>query len=124
MIRADSKYDSNYVICNRVCQQIQIADLIVVDVSSENNNVFYEFGMAMAMRKLILPICFSESFYQIKLPAALEAYIKRHFDTTAPTNGNDKTSDVQKINDKIEYLKRHIDCYPWRRTLFESYGLR
>ena len=124
VIRADSNYDSNYVICNRVCQQIQIADLIVVDVSSENNNVFYEFGMAMAMRKLILPICFSESFYQIKLPAALEAYIKRHFDTTAPTNGNDKTSDVQKINDKIEYLKRHIDCYPWRRTLFENYGLR
>lgn len=124
VIRADSNYDSNYVICNRVCQQIQIADLIVVDVSSENNNVFYEFGMAMAMGKLILPICFSESFYQIKLPTALEAYIKRHFESTPPIKEDDETSEVGKTSKMVEHLKRHIDCYPWRRTLFENYGLR
>lgn len=124
VIRADSNYDSNYVICNRVCQQIQIADLIVVDVSSENNNVFYEFGMAMAMGKLILPICFSESFYQIKLPEALEAYIKRYFETTAPVKEYDGMNEVSRTSDQIEDLKRHIDCYPWRRTLFENYGLR
>ena len=124
VIRADSNYDSNYVICNRVCQQIQIADLIVVDVSSENNNVFYEFGMAMAMGKLILPICFSESFYQIKLPTALEAYIKRHFETTPPVKEHDVMNEVSRTSDRIEHLKRHIDCYPWRRTLFENYGLR
>lgn len=63
VIRADSNYDSNYVICNRVCQQIQMADLIVVDVSSENNNVFYEFDMAVALGKFIPPICFRESFF-------------------------------------------------------------
>lgn len=123
VVRADSNYDSNYVICNRVCQQIQIADLIVVDVSSENNNVFYEFGMAMAMGKLILPICFSESFYQIKLPKALDAYIKRHFEKT-PLSKDDNKSENQQVNAMIEHLKRHIDCYPWRRALFENYGLR
>lgn len=109
VIRADSNYDSNYVICNRVCQQIQMADLIVVDVSSENNNVFYEFGMAVALGKLILPICFSESFFQISYPPLLEEYF---------TSKNNDTPG------NINHLKRHIDCYPWRRTLFEHYGLR
>lgn len=116
VVRADSTYDSNYVICNRVCQQIQIADLIVVDVSSENNNVFYEFGMAVAMGKLILPICFSESFYQIALPEQLEKYIEREL--------NRSDIETSPENKKLKHLKRHIDCYPWRRVLFENYGLR
>ena len=102
VIRADTTYASNYVVCNRICQQIQVADLIIVDVSVENNNVFYEFGMAVAHDKLILPICYSESFYQIVYPAGVKAY--HEFDA--------------------EKYRRHIDCYPWRRALFEYYGLR
>lgn len=113
VIRADSNYDSNYVICNRVCQQIQMADLIVVDVSSENNNVFYEFGMAVALGKLLLPICFSESFFQIVYPPLLEEYCD-------PKNAHILT----EAGIDSDELKRHIDCYPWRRTLFEHYGLR
>ena len=62
VIRADSSTASNYIICSRICQQIQIADLIIVDVSVENTNVFYEFGLAAAFGKLILPICYNESF--------------------------------------------------------------
>lgn len=116
VVRADSTYDSNYVICNRVCQQIQIADLIVVDVSSENNNVFYEFGMAVAMGKLILPICFSESFYQIVFPESLKVYSERQL--------NCFDMETSPENKKIKHLKHHIDCYPWRRILFENYGLR
>ena len=122
VIRADSNYDSNYVICNRVCQQIQMADLIVVDVSSENNNVFYEFGMAVALGKLILPICFSESFFQIVLPDKLKEYVHK--------KENEIEDEIKETKDKdreyyqLEHLKRHIDCYPWRRSLFEYYGLR
>ena len=62
VLRSDSNPASNYVICNRVCQQMQIADLIIVDVTVENTNVFYEFGMAVAMGKLILPLCYNDSF--------------------------------------------------------------
>ena len=40
VIRADSEPSSNYVVCNRICQQMQLADLIVVDVSNQNPNVF------------------------------------------------------------------------------------
>ncbi len=102
VVRADSSFASNYVICNRVCQQIQIADLIVVDVSVKNANVFYELGMAIAMEKLILPVCFSDSYF--------------HKDKEA----EDKCL-KQKNNKK---LHRHISCFPWRRQLFEYYGLR
>lgn len=96
VVRSDSDPASNYVICNRICQQMQIADLVVVDVSSQNANVFYEFGMAVAFGKLVLPICYSESFYKMKVPENYEG----------------------------EPEKYHIGCYPWRKNLFEYYGIR
>ena len=49
VIRSDTAPASNYVICSRICQQMQIADIVVVDVSAQNANVFYEFGMAVAL---------------------------------------------------------------------------
>lgn len=103
VIRADSDPASNYVICNRVCQQLQIADLVVVDVSVENTNVFYEFGMAVALGKMILPICYSESFYEMSIPEETAKVIKEQ---------------------KKSYLEHHMDCYPWRKRLFEYYGIR
>lgn len=105
VIRADTDTASNYVVCNRICQQIQMADLIIVDVSFENANVFYEFGMAVALKKLILPICYSESFFETHYPEKLEELLEK------------KKSVPQEI-------KRHIDCYPWRRILFEHFGIR
>lgn len=77
VIRSDSEPASNYVICSRICQQMQIADLIVVDVSNQNPNVFYEFGMAVALGKLILPVCFSESFYKMVVPERVKEKRKR-----------------------------------------------
>lgn len=105
VIRADSNSVTNYVICNRVCQQMQIADLIIADVSVENTNVFYEFGMAMAFGKLILPICYSGTFYEHKLPDAM------------------RDNKVLTEKDKKAHEK-HISCYPWRKQLFEHYGIR
>lgn len=97
VIRSDSDPVSNYVICSRICQQMQIADLIIVDVSSQNTNVFYEFGMAVALGKMILPICYSESFYE---------------------------KNVSGITDAgKEECEHHIGCYPWRKILFEFYGI-
>lgn len=101
VVRSDSDPASNYVICSRICQQMQTADIIVVDVSSQNTNVFYEFGMAIAMGKLILPICYSESFYKTVVPEKL-------------------TLDIKK---KKPYLEQHIGCQPWRKDLFEYYGI-
>lgn len=40
VVRSDSDPASNYVVCNRICQQMQMADLVIVDVSSQNANVF------------------------------------------------------------------------------------
>ena len=104
VLRSDSNPASNYVICNRVCQQMQIADLIVVDVTVENTNVFYEFGMAVALDKLILPICYNDSFYRSSPPVE---------------NRKENTE-----TDGEQPLEKHIDCFSWRRRLFEYFGLR
>lgn len=104
VLRADSSPASNHVICNQVCQQMQIADLVIVDVTVENTNVFYEFGMAVALDKLILPICYNDSFYRPKPP-------KNNIEFESSTSGKQK-------------LEKHIDCFPWRRRLFEYFGLR
>lgn len=101
VVRSDTAPSSNYVICSRICQQMQIADLIVVDVSVQNANVFYEFGMAIALGKLILPICYSESFYKITVPPIIK--------------------DDLNLTREVEH---HIGCYPWRKNLFEFYGIR
>lgn len=99
--RSDSDLASNYVTCTRICQQMQIADLIIVDVSSQNANVFYELGMAVAFGKLILPICYSESYYKTIIPNELKA--------------------KNYLYKKVEH---HIGCFPWRKNLFEYYGIQ
>lgn len=142
VIRADSNTETNYVICNRVCQQMQIADLVIVDVSVENTNVFYEFGMAAAFNKLILPICYNESFYEMKLPKKAEkllvelrqknpVYYKKYKKSEYEENKADadsKREGSKNAKDTIESFRKlvehHIDSYPWRRRLFEFYGIR
>lgn len=109
VVRSDSDPVSNYVVCSRICQQMQIADIIIVDVSSQNANVFYEFGMAVALGKLILPICYSESFYKRDVPW-INGKIKIDLK-------NEKEVDLYK---KAEH---HLGCYPWRKKLFEYYGI-
>lgn len=109
VVRSDSDPASNYVVCSRICQQMQIADLVIVDVTSQNANVFYEFGMAVALGKMILPICYSESFYKIVIPEVLRENIKANKD---------------KRIDGMHLTEHHIGRYPWRKDLFEYYGIR
>ena len=125
VIRADSNTESNYVICDRVCQQMQIADLVIVDVSVENTNVFYEFGMAAAFGKLILPICYSESFYQMKIPQAAKDFLEEErLKHSRKAHMGKETGGAGKLEDLRKMIEHHIDCYPWRRKLFENYGIR
>lgn len=125
VIRADSNTASNYIVCSRICQQIQIADLIIVDVSVENTNVFYEFGLAAAYGKLILPICYSESFYEMKIPEKaadlLEKMRQRYANETNEVEKQKLKEEIEQLRTRIEH---HIDCYPWRRKLFENYSIR
>lgn len=131
VVRSDTDLASNYIICSRVCQQMQIADLVVVDVSSQNPNVFYEFGMAVALGKLILPICYSESFYKMVIPEEIQKlradYFQKEF-----LEGKDpeKEASEKEASEKnknawiIKELEHHIGCYPWCKDLFEYYGIR
>ncbi|MBQ3704240.1 MAG: hypothetical protein II885_16030 [Oscillospiraceae bacterium] len=118
VVRADSNPSNNFVICNRVCQQLQIADLVIVDVSVANANVFYELGLAVALGKLILPLCYSESFYHMNVPDKLNKIFEENVQDPQYWAGENGA----KAND--EDLKHHIGCYPWRRELFEYFGIR
>ena len=124
--RADSNPVSNYIICNRICQQMQMADLIIVDVSVESANVFYEFGLATAFQKLILPICFSDSFYASKIPEKLETLFRN--DELSPRKtapyGCNYHNGFHNRKALSPNLKHHIDCFPWRRKLYEHFGIR
>ncbi|MCC8044452.1 MAG: hypothetical protein LIP12_03000 [Clostridiales bacterium] len=53
--------------------------------------------MAVALGKMILPICYSESFYEKNAAGVTD-------------------------EGKAE-CEHHIGCYPWRKTLFEFYGI-
>ena len=143
-IRSDATYASNFVMCSRVCQQIMIADLIIVDVSVENANVFYELGMAIAMGKLILPICSHESYFSRNYPTEKE---KAKFSEMYKEISPDKfrsicSSTIKKIDEDKKVmsltevtsaigatynriaLERHLGYFPWRKQLFEHYGIR
>ncbi|MCM1543644.1 MAG: hypothetical protein NC121_20660, partial [Blautia sp.] len=120
VIRSDSDPASSYVICSRICQQMQIADLVIVDVSTQNPNVFYEFGMAVALEKMILPICFSESFYKLDVPEKLRE-LKAESDKK--TGLLYHTAEDEPKKDPYDEILHHIGCYPWRKTLFEYYGI-
>jgi hypothetical protein len=55
--RADEFRNIGYVMCEKICRRIQEAELVVVDFSVDNPNVFYEFGLAVGLNKPILIIC-------------------------------------------------------------------
>lgn len=63
--RADDISRVGYIICEKICKRIQEADLVVVDLSYHNANVYYELGLAIALRKEILPICIADT-YQVR----------------------------------------------------------
>ena len=58
--RADDIRQVGFIICEKICKKIQEADYIIADVSFDNPNVFYELGLATALRKDIVPICASD----------------------------------------------------------------
>ena len=55
--RADDARPVGFIICEKICKKIQEADYIVADITYDNPNVFYELGLAAALRKKIIPIC-------------------------------------------------------------------
>ncbi|MCL2476603.1 hypothetical protein [Candidatus Bathycorpusculum sp.] len=55
--RADDVNRIGYIMCEKICKKIQEADLIVVDVSFNNPNVFYEMGLSIALHKPLLLMC-------------------------------------------------------------------
>lgn len=64
LIRADDYSGNSHIVCESVCARMQEADMIIADISYGNPNVFYELGMAVALGKQILPICYMHRYYE------------------------------------------------------------
>ncbi len=58
--RADDVRQVGFIICEKICKKIQEADYVVADVTFDNPNVFYELGLATALRRKIIPLCSEE----------------------------------------------------------------
>lgn len=60
--RADQVSQIGYVMCESICRRIQEADLVVVDLSLDNANVFYGLGLAVGLEKRLLILCDEERY--------------------------------------------------------------
>ena len=52
--RADTIMRTGYVMCEKICKQIQEADLVVADITLAKQNVLYELGLAAGLSRRIL----------------------------------------------------------------------
>ncbi len=52
--RADEVRDIGYIICEKICHRIQDSDFVLADVSLNNENVFYEVGLAYGLERPIV----------------------------------------------------------------------
>ncbi len=59
--RADTIGRTGYVMCSRICYPIQQSAGIVAEVTTPNLNVFYELGLACALKKRILVLAHSSA---------------------------------------------------------------
>lgn len=51
--RADRAFQLGFVMCRKICKLIQEADHVMVDVTEDNANVYYELGLAWGFGKKI-----------------------------------------------------------------------
>jgi hypothetical protein len=60
--RADQFRNIGYVMCGKVCRRIQASRLVVVDITLNNANVFYELGLAVGLNKPLVLLCEDSAF--------------------------------------------------------------
>jgi len=54
--RADRSFQLGFVMCQRICKQIQEAEYVMADITEPNPNVYYELGLAWGFGKKVLLI--------------------------------------------------------------------
>ena len=58
---ADTVRRTGYVICEKICKEIQQSDFVIADTSIPNHNVFYELGLAYGIGHKIIIVHHAES---------------------------------------------------------------
>jgi hypothetical protein len=52
--RADEVRNIGYIICEKICHRIQDSDFVLADISFNNENVFYEVGLAYGLERPVI----------------------------------------------------------------------
>lgn len=88
VLRLDRMFDIGSRITDNIMTALELADIIIVDVSRQNPNVMYELGYAHALRKPTLII--ADKSEMDKLPIELRGYFIQLYDKSNFTDFNER----------------------------------
>ena len=109
IIKADESMDMGYIVCEKICKKIQESDLIVADISVENNNIFYELGLAYGLERAILLVQIDSPVKNLlKDPRILNSLTYNHNPETIIRK---KILKYQGVQDLHEGLKKPLSDY-------------
>lgn len=125
--RADREIQLGFVMCQKICREIRMADFVLVDLSEPNPNVYYELGLAMGFKKKILII--STGLHQLNKPFGtpwetflrskrktilsydeLKSYLaakdRKGLVSLFEKHAYDSAADVERMHDPTSYIYR------------------
>jgi len=88
VLRLDKMIDVGGMISNNIVTALELADIVIVDVSGQNPNVMYELGYVHALRKPTLII--ADKSEMDKLPIDLRGYFIQLYDKTNFSDFNER----------------------------------
>ncbi len=81
-------------------KQMKEADIVIVDISEQNLNVFFELGYEMALKKIIIKLKDSDSTFEP--PSDLKAH--RYFEYTLPIEESKLNQEINNLRTKLKKI--------------------
>lgn len=76
--RADRAVQLGFVMCQKVCREMRIAEYVMVDITEENPNVYYELGLAFGFGRKIIFVNGEPDRAQQGAAAAWSRFLREH----------------------------------------------
>lgn len=102
VLRLDKVVEIGDRITDNIITALELADIVIVDVSRQNPNVMYELGYAHALRKPTLII--ADKSEMDKLPIDLRGYFIQLYDKSNFTDFNERL--LRSISVIVEHSGR------------------
>jgi hypothetical protein len=107
--RADRATQLGFVMCQKICKEIRLADYVLVDLSEPNPNVFYELGLAMGFGKRILFVFTSQNRLNYKFGTPWQSFLNsREVKLKTYKDFERLLKNKTKLKDIINYLNNNV----------------